>query len=307
MAAYDFVTLNVFAARRFGGNPLAVFPDAQGLDTETMQAVAHEINLSETVFVLPPADPGNHAALRIFTPRRELPFAGHPTVGAAFLLADRVPVDEHTGHPGRLLLELGAGVVPAAIIRAPDGTATGAEIEAPHALSVGDALPTDLVAACIGLPETAIATTSHHPLVAGVGLPFVIAEIADRAHLAAARPELAAFRDAAARFSGLADHLALHLYVIDPADPARVYARMFSPLAGIPEDAATGSANAALAALLVALAPGDDLSLAFEIEQGAEMGRPSRLIARATKTGEGPVIARVGGDCIAVSRGAMVL
>ncbi len=307
MAAYDFVTLNVFAASRFGGNPLAVFPDARGLDAATMQAVAHELNLSETVFVLPPADPANNARLRIFTPRRELPFAGHPTVGTAFLLAGLAPMSSQGGRPGRLRLELDAGVVPAAIIRAEDGTPTGAEIEAPHALSIGDALPLDVVAACIGLPETAIRTESHYPLVAGVGLPFVMVELADRAHLAAARPDLAAFRDAADRFPDLADHLAMHLYVVDAADPARVYARMFSPLGGIPEDAATGSANAALAALLVAMAPGDELSLAFEIDQGVEMGRPSRLIARASKTGEGPVVARVGGDCVMVARGVMEL
>ncbi len=305
MAAYDFVTLNVFAESRFGGNTLAVFPDARGLDASAMQALAREFNLSETTFVLPPADPAHAARVRIFTPVRELPFAGHPLVGTGFVLAMRDTASAVPGNPARLVLEVPAGAVPTAILRAPDGTATGAEIEAPHSLALGDAFPTELAAACAGLPEDAISTRSHHPLVAGVGLGFVVVELVDRAALAAARADLAAFRAAAERFPALADHLALHLYVRDPDDPARLYARMFSPLLGVPEDPATGSANAALAALLVSLAPGEDVSLAFDIVQGVEMGRPSRLLARASKTAEGAVLARIGGGCVPVGQGTI--
>ncbi len=300
MVAYEFVTIDVFAERRFGGNPLAVFPDASGLSDDVMQAIAREFNLSETTFVLPPADPAHAARVRIFTPRQELPFAGHPTVGTGFVLAGRDPA-----RPDRLTLEVEAGLVPVDMLRGADGAAGGAEIEAPRALALADAVPTELVAACAGLPTDAVDTTSHTPLVAGVGIDFVLAEIAERDALASASPDPAAFRAVVARIPNLPRHFGLHLYVRDPVDPARLRTRMFSPLDGIPEDPATGSANAALAALLVSLAPGEDVDLAFDIVQGEEMGRPSRLLARASKSAEGAVIARVGGGCVPVSRGTI--
>ncbi len=302
MAAYDFVTLDVFAERRFGGNPLAVFPEATGLDASAMQALAREFNLSETAFVLPPADPAHAARVRIFTPGGELPFAGHPTVGTGFVLAGRDPA-----RPDRLTLEVEAGLVPVEILRNPDGTATGAEIEAPRALALSEAVPTDLVAACAGLPADAVRTETHYPLVASVGTGFIVVELTDRDALAAAGPDIVAFRHAAARISDLPPRFGVHLYVRDPADPVRLHTRMFSPLDGIPEDPATGSANAALAALLVSLAPGEDVTLAFDIAQGVEMGRPSRLVASARKTAEDAIIARIGGGCIPVSRGTVEL
>ena len=300
MPAYEFVTLDVFAEQRFGGNPLAVLPDAAGLSDADMQALARQFNLSETTFVLPPADPAHAARVRIFTPGSELPFAGHPTVGAGFVLAERDPA-----RPDRLTLEVLAGLVPVDIRRNPDGSAQGAEIEAPRALAIGEAVPTDLIAACIGLPASAVRTEAHYPLVASVGIGFVVVELAGRDALAAAAPDITAFRHAAARIPGLPPHFGVHLYVRDPADPVRIHTRMFSPLDGIPEDPATGSANAALAALLVSLAPGEDLTLAFDIEQGVDMGRPSRLLASARKSAEGAVIARIGGGCIPVSRGVV--
>ncbi len=302
MTAYQFVTLDVFAERRFGGNPLAVFPDATGLDADAMQALAREFNLSETTFVLPPSDPANAAYVRIFTPGGELPFAGHPTVGTGFVLAGR-----DQARPDRLTLEVEAGLVPVDILRDPDGAASGAEIEAPRAVVVGEAVPTDLVAACIGLPADAIRVESHNPLVASVGIGFVLVELADQESLAAASADIAGFRAAAARIPDLPRHFGIHLYVRDPGDPARLRTRMFSPLDGIPEDPATGSANAALAALLVSLAPGEDVTLAFDITQGVEMGRPSRLVASAGKSAEGAVVARIGGGCIPVSRGTVEL
>ena len=135
----------------------------------------------------------------------------------------------------------------------------------------------------------------------------MFAELNGREVLAEARPDWAAFRDAADQLPDLAAHLSLHLYARDPADPARLYTRMFSPLLGVPEDPATGSANAALAALLVALAPGADVELAFDILQGVEMGRPSRLAARACKTPEGAVTASIGGSCVSMMRGTIEL
>ena len=302
MADYEFVTVDVFTDQRFGGNPLAVFPDARGLSDAQMQALAREFNLSETTFVLPAADPANTARVRIFTPVRELPFAGHPNVGTGFVLA-RAASD----RPETMIFEEGAGPVVVTILRGADGKPSGAELEAPHSLSIGDGLPSDTLADCVGLDPSDVRTEAHYPLVAGVGLGFIIAELTDREALARARPDLSAFREAAESFPHLADHFAVHLYVRDPDDPARLATRMFAPLGGIAEDPATGSANAALAALLVSLAPGEDVTLGFDIAQGVEMGRPSRLIAEASKTGEGAVLARIGGSCVPVMRGVVEL
>lgn len=298
MPNYEFITVDVFTDRTFGGNPLAVFPDARGLDAAQMQAIAREFNYSETTFVLPPQDPSNTSRVRIFTPKREIPFAGHPNVGTAFVLAGR-------SQAGRFRFEEDAGIVTVRVTRHPDGRPAVAELDAPKSLSIGDAVPTEVVAACTGLDPDDICTETHHPLSASVGLPFIFAELIGREVLAEARPDWAAFRDAADQFPDLAAHFSLHLYARDPADPGRLYTRMFSPLLGVPEDPATGSANAALAALLVALAPGEDVDLDFDILQGVEMGRPSQLAARASKTAEGAVTASIGGSCVPVLRGTI--
>jgi trans-2,3-dihydro-3-hydroxyanthranilate isomerase len=144
-------------------------------------------------------------------------------------------------------------------------------------------------------------------LVASVGTPFVIAEVASVAALSRANPDLAAFRQAAAQFPTLADRLALHLYAWVEGDARRIRARMFAPLGGTFEDPATGSANATLAALLTSLAPGDNVDLQYAIEQGVEMGRPSLIVASAVKTGEGPVSASVSGSCVPVMRGTLTV
>lgn len=298
MPAYEFVTVDVFAERRFGGNPLAVFPDARGLSDADMQALAAEFNLSETSFVLPPDDPQHSARVRIFTPRAELPFAGHPNVGTGYVLARRME-----SPPEHFTFEEGAGLVRVHILRDAEHAITGARISAPQALSIGIGIPTEVVAACAGLEPEDIATGSHEPLVASVGLPVMIAEVKGLEALARAQPDFAAFRAAASRFPDGPSHFPLHLYAGREGDVTRPRARMFAPLAGVLEDPATGSANAALAALLTSLAPGDNVDLAYDIEQGVEMGRPSRLLATARKTGEGPVTATVGGNCVPVMRG----
>src|SRR4051812_15730283 len=177
MPTYEVVTVDVFTDRRFGGNPLAVFPDARGLSDEQMQALAMEFNLSETTFVLPPDNPQHHAKVRIFTPRAELPFAGHPNVGTGYVLAQR-----DQDPPEHYVFEELAGLVRVHIIRSGDIT-TGARISAPRSLSIDVGIPTEVVAACAGLAEDEIATNSHTPLVASVGTPFVIAEVASVAAL----------------------------------------------------------------------------------------------------------------------------
>jgi len=298
MPEYEFVTVDVFTERRFGGNPLAVFPDARGLTDAQMQALAREFNLSETTFVLPPDDPRHTARVRIFTPRHEMPFAGHPNVGTGTVLAWRMDAP-----PEHLVFEEIAGIVRVHPQRGPDGAVSGARIAAPHSLQVGSLVPTTTIADCIGLPQAAVTTALHDPVVASVGAPFVIAELSDLGMLAAAEPNIAAFREAAGRIPDLASRFNLLLYVRIDGDATRLGTRMFAPLSGVLEDPATGSANAALAALLTSLAPGEDVDLHYDIIQGIEMGRPSRLLASARKTAEGPVEATIAGDCVQVMRG----
>ena len=298
MPAYEYVTVNVFTDVRFGGNPLAVFPEAAGLTEAQMQALAREFNYSETAFVLPPDDPRHTARVRIFTPATELPFAGHPNVGTAYVLAGRA-----AALPEHFTFEEGSGLVRVHILKGDDGSPNGARVSAPHSLSIGTAVPTELVAACASLAVEDIATMAHEPLVASVGLPVVIAEVVSVAALSRATPDLAAFRRAVHLIEALSGQLNLLLYARVDGDATRLRARMFAPLAGVAEDPATGSANAALAALLTSLAPGDNLDLAYDIFQGEELGRPSRLLATARKTPEGPVLASVAGTCVAVMHG----
>ena len=300
MASYDFVTVNVFTDQRFRGNPLAVIPDASGLTDAQMQAIAAEFNLSETTFVLPPDDPRHHARVRIFTRTSEMPFAGHPNVGTGYVLASMA-----SDPPEHYTFEEIAGIVRVHILRDAAGAISGARIAAPRSLSIDIGIPIDVVAACASLDNADIATLSHTPLVASVGTPFVIAEVASVKALSRATPDLAAFRAAATRFPDLAGRFALYLYAWVEGDERRIRARMFAPLGGTFEDPATGSAAATLAALLTSMAPGDNVDLLYAIEQGVEMGRPSLIIASAVKTGEGPVSASVAGSCVPVMRGTL--
>ena len=301
MPVYEFVTVDVFTTQRFGGNPLAVFPDARGLTSEQMQALAMEFNLSETTFVLPPDDPQHHAKVRIFTPRAELPFAGHPNVGTGYALACR---DDNP--PEHYVFEELAGLVRVHVLRS-GNTISGARISAPRALSIDIGIPVEVIAACASLTEHDIATNAHDPLVASVGTPFVLAEVASVAALSRATPDVGAFRAAAEQFPEVASRFSLLLYAWRDGGAMRLAARMFAPLGGIMEDPATGSANAALAALLTSLAPGESGDLTYEILQGVEMGRPSQIIASARKTAEGPVLATVEGSCVPVMRGQVEL
>ncbi len=299
MPSYEFVTVDVFTDRRFGGNPLAVLPDARGLSDAEKRAVTAEFNLSETAFVLPPDNPQHHARLRIFTPRAELPFAGHPNVGTGFVLACRTEAAvEH------FTFELAAGLVRVHVLRDAGGSPVGARVAAPQTLSLGVAVPTDLAAACAGLRLDDIATGTHEPLIASVGLPVALAEVADLDTLGRARPDPLGFADLRDRLpDDVPPHLPLLLYTRRDGDPLRPRTRVFAPLAGVAEDPATGSANAALAAFLTSLAPGNELHLDYDIEQGIELGRPSRLFASARKTAEGPVTVSIGGGCVPVMRG----
>lgn len=288
---YSFVTVDVFTDRRFGGNQLAVFPDATGLTGEEMQALATEFNLSETTFVLPPDDPAHTARVRIFTRSYEMPFAGHPNVGTGFVLAQA-----GRDRDGDFTFEEIAGLVTIRVERDGSGAVTGATIAAPQPLSLGPELPPEVVAACAGLNASDVVTKAHQPVQASVGATFVLVEVSAAA-LAGAVPDIAQFRRAVAATPALKGRLSLYLYAHD-GDGLR--ARMFSPLGGTYEDPATGSAATPLVALLLSLR--DAASLKLDIRQGVEMGRPSLLRVHAWR-GEDGIRASVGGNCVPVLRG----
>jgi trans-2,3-dihydro-3-hydroxyanthranilate isomerase len=292
-----FVTVDVFANRLFGGNPLAVVVNADGLSTVQMQAIAAEFNLSETTFVLPPQDTANTAHVRIFTPRAEMPFAGHPNIGTAFVLAQ---IGESYGTliaEDRVAFEEQAGLVQIAF-RKQGKSIVGARLAAPQPFSRGETLSPAAIAAACGISESDIETRRHLPCVVSCGAHFVFAEVQNLGALAAAAPRLDVFaKEVPAKRA-----IGIHLYVASGVENADIQCRMFAPLLGVPEDPATGSAAVALIGLLASLAPERDLTLEKVLLQGIEMGRASRLEARAEKAGDG-VTTYVGGDCVPVMHG----
>jgi trans-2,3-dihydro-3-hydroxyanthranilate isomerase len=290
----DFVTVDVFTDRRFGGNPLAVVLNGEGLSTTQMQAVAAEFNLSETTFVLSPKDPAHTAEVRIFTPKAELPFAGHPNVGTAFVLATRRALGD------RLTFEEKAGVVPLEVLKE-GAEIVGARLTAPQPLQIGDEVASEIVATACRLDPGDIDTRHHRPCVAGCGTVFIFAELTGRGALERAQPRGEIF----ARHFPVDGATGIHLYVRGGADGIDIHARMFAPLHGVPEDPATGSANVALAGLLAHLMPEPDLSLHLRIAQGVEMGRPSLLEASAEKRRGIVTETRIGGRCVAVMSGTI--
>ena len=290
MPRFAFVTVDVFTDRRFGGNPLAVFPDASGLSDAQMQALAAEFNLSETTFVLPPADPANTARVRIFNRKAEMPFAGHPNVGTGWVLAR-----QGRAKGGVLRFEEIAGLVE---IEAGQDAVT---IAAPQPLTLGPEMPAELVASCVGLKPGDVITKAHRPLSASVGNSFVIAEVSGEA-LTRAVPNLGRFREAASSYTAMGrNRLPLYLYA---HDGARIRTRMFSPLSGTIEDAATGSAATPLAALRLSLTKENEAR--YELVQGVEMDRPSRLQCSAHRAADG-IRAKVGGSCVPVLEGTVEL
>jgi trans-2,3-dihydro-3-hydroxyanthranilate isomerase len=294
MTDYPFETVDVFTDRLFGGNPLAVVLDGRGLSSERMQSIAREFNFSETTFVLPPDDPANTAKVRIFTPAIEVPFAGHPNVGTAFVLSRR---GEIFGRPvaSTLRFEEKAGLVLVDVDSVGKATVT-----APQPLIVGDSIAPELVAPCLSLDASDIATGRHLPTTASVGMPFLMVELGSRDALARARIDHRAF----AENVPLEVAAGIHFYVhADADDDVEVRARMFTPIDGIGEDPATGSANAALVAFLAALDPLEEMSLTIRVAQGVEMGRPSLIEATAVKNSNHIDEVRIGGYSVPVMSG----
>ena len=291
---YRYFICDVFTDTRFGGNQLAVLPEAAGLSDRQMQQIAREFNFSESTFVLP-AEAGHTRRVRIFTPAIEMPFAGHPNVGTAFVLAAAGEFGEIDG-PVTVTFEEKAGLVPVSIQRR--GSSIWCELSAPQRLSFGKTVAVEKVAAAVSLPPDDIVTRTHPPQVASVGLPFLMTELRNRAALERARINMSGI-DAVAAEGVMPD---IHLYV-HSADEFDIRARMFAPLDGVPEDPATGSANCALAGLLTHHRSERDGSFQWRIAQGVEMGRPSVLEARAEKRDGEVAGAWIGGASVLVSEG----
>lgn len=296
-----FVTLDVFTTRPHSGNPLAVVLDGEGLDTAAMQTIAREFNLSETVFVMPPADPAHRAALRIFTPGQELPFAGHPTVGTAVLLALRDAAEGKASD--RLVLEEKVGPVSCAIAlgdaRSARATFTLPKLPERLAQPIADAA----LAEALGLEPADLGFDRHRPSAFSAGVAYTMVPVAGREAIGRAKVVGAAFE----RAMKAAPNGNAFVYCRETEEAGHHYhARLFWPEAGIVEDPATGSAAAAFAGVIMAFDPPGDGEHRFVIEQGYEMGRPSQIVLTLTVAGGKLASATIGGAAVGMSEGVLL-
>jgi trans-2,3-dihydro-3-hydroxyanthranilate isomerase len=293
-------TLDVFTAKRFGGNQLAVVHGADTLTDATMQAIAGEFNLPETIFVRKPAAAANTASVRIFTPKSELPFAGHPVVGCAVLLASQKHKDG-CNFETDIRLEAPAGLVPLKVTRI--GPTPRAIFTAPVlGAAVAGAMPTPAAAAAaLGLEAGDIGIDSHAITHLKGGPSFFFVPIASRAALARAWPREPHWTEAFRKLS-----VGVYLYARGGDAPATSFrARMFAPDSGIPEDPATGSATAAFARQLLTFEKLGQGTHTFALEQGYEMGRPSDLHLEIDVTGGDLAAVRVAGQAVQIAEGML--
>jgi trans-2,3-dihydro-3-hydroxyanthranilate isomerase len=294
----QFYTLDVFTEVVLAGNALAVVLDSDGLDEARMQAIAREFNLAETVFILEPRNPINTARMRIFTPGRELPFAGHPTVGAACLLARLRAPELLAREDLRIVIEESVGDV-VCVARHRKGKAMAAYFTLPRLPETLGQPPSDEeLAANLGLSRAQIGFGAHRPTMYGAGTPNLFVPVADLAAIGKARPNL--------KLWGENGGPAVYLYTNEVAHKGSSWhARMFASGWGIVEDPATGGAAAAFAGAVMQFEPPGDGESMFIIEQGLEMGRPS-FISLGLDVHDGALSsATIGGSAVIVSNGAI--
>jgi trans-2,3-dihydro-3-hydroxyanthranilate isomerase len=294
---FAYLTADVFTRQPLTGNPLAVFPEAKGLSSAEMQAVARETNLSETVFVFPPDNPAHTRKLRIFTPGGELPFAGHPTLGAAHVLAvtGRVPLPADTVE---LVLEEGVGPV-RVTVTARDGVPLLTQLQVARLPEEGPAPPPrEALARVLSLRPDDLLFGEDRPEAWSCGVPFLFVPLRDEDSLDRVRIDLGAWEQQVASF------WAPHLYLFVPRPGPEIKARMFGPAMGIVEDPATGAGVAALAGYVARRNPKAQ-ALRFTVRQGVKMGRPSTLLVEADRADDGALRAvRVAGESVLVSEGS---
>jgi trans-2,3-dihydro-3-hydroxyanthranilate isomerase len=297
--ALRYSTLDVFTDRRFGGNPLAVFCDQPEIPDALMQTIAREFNLSETVFILPARDARALRRLRIFTPVAELPFAGHPTIGAVQVL-----VESGIATSASFALELGVGLVPINVTRREQGPPF-LQLTSARLPERRDGVPTRAeLAQLLGLDQQDIVSDRDFAQQYSCGVPYLFVPVRDRAVLARARPDLAAWNRV---LSGAWAEMAF-VFCRDPElAGSQIRARMFGPTMGVLEDPATGSAAAALAGYLGDREAAVSGTFRWVVEQGFEMGRPSFLHVEADKASGKVTAVRVGGTAVRVSEGSLLL
>jgi len=296
-----YYTCDVFTDKRFGGNQLAVFPDAAKIPEGVLQSITREFNFSETTFVYPPAKPSNTRKVRIFTPGSEIPFAGHPTVGTAFVLAKTGAI-ALTGDETKIVFEEGVGPVPVSII-VKSGQPSFAQLTAAKPAEMIDAqLNVKQIAAFLGLEEEEIDTKNYPMQYVSVGLPFLFVPIKELASMKKIKVNVQKMEEA------LRHAQSKDVYVFTPQceqSDSQFHVRMFAPLQGIAEDPATGSAAAAFGGYLSALDTTNNGMLKWKIEQGFEIGRPSLLYIETEKKNGETISIRVGGNSVMVCEGEM--
>ncbi len=296
-----YVTADVFTDRRFGGNQLAVFPDAREIPDELMLPITREFNYSETTFVLPPSDPKHTRRVRIFTPEREMPFAGHPTVGTAHVLAHLKEI-LLTGPVTRVVFEEGVGPVPVAV-HEKDGLPTFSQLSVAKLPEFGAPPPSRAaLAEMLSLQTDDLTDGEYAPQSVSCGLPFLFVPLRDRAAVGRARIKMDVWERV------LRDYWTREVFVfaLDPERPGSdVRARMFAPGLNVLEDPATGSACAAFGGYLASRDARRDGTLRWVVEQGFEMGRPSILEVETDKNAGEITGVRVGGKSVVVCEGTI--
>ena len=299
--AYQFYTADVFTDTMFGGNQLGVLPDARGLTTEQMLSITREFNYSESTFVFPPEDPKHTRRIRIFTPGGEVPFAGHPTVGTAHVLAaiGEIPL---TGAETRIILEENVGPVPV-LIRARDGRPEFAQLSVAKLPEVSEPpVSRTQLAEMLSLDIADLLEGEYAPQTVSCGLPFLLVPLRDRKAVARSRLKIDPWERT---LQGTPSEMVM-VFAADAERPGSdMRARMYGPAVAVSEDPATGSACACLAGYLAARTPRDG-TLKWVVEQGFEMGRPSILEIEADKEAGKITAVRVGGRTVLVAKGELL-
>lgn len=302
---YAFHIADVFTDHVYGGNQLAVLPDARGLNDEQMQSIAREFNFSETVFVFPPRESVNTRRVRIFTPQKELPFAGHPTVGCAFVLATIGDIGLN-GDEQSIVLEEGVGPIPVSI-RAQNGKPVFTQLTSARLPEIKDPPPPpEVLCEVLSLePSHIVADDMLEPEAVSCGVPYLFIPIKKPEMLSWVKVDTLKWEQA------LRDYWAPEMYIYSTEDWSNIFegghirSRMFAPGLGIGEDPATGSAAAALGGFLALRSDTRDGTLRWSVDQGVEMGRPSRLELEVDRKRGQLTAIRVGGASVLVSSGTL--
>jgi trans-2,3-dihydro-3-hydroxyanthranilate isomerase len=301
---HRFVTLDVFTSSAFGGNQLAVFPDASGIPEDALIQITREFNFAEVTFCYPPSNPAHTKRVRIFTPAREIPFAGHPTVGTAIALIALGEAGAHPAGTAKLVFEEGVGPIPVTVKSAP-GVPAFAQFSTARLAEVGPPTPSrGVLAEILSIDAEDILATPTAPQNVSCGLPFLMVPLRSVDAVSRSRVRMDKW-DATLKSAWAPD---LFVFARKPeGGDSHYHARMFGPGVNVPEDPATGSANACLAGYLGARTTRKDGTLVWTVDQGVEMGRPSRIEIEADKSAGAVTAIRVGGNAVMMSEGSFTL